>query len=54
MVQPIEEGGYGLVLYDDKEKPCVEFGYASYEEAEAGWEKLLEALKGVATVKGLG
>ena len=42
------------MLYDDKEKPCVEFGYASYEEAEAGWEKLLEALKGVATVKGLG
>jgi hypothetical protein len=54
MVQPTEEGGYLFVLYDDKGKPCVEFGYASYEEAEAGWEKLLEALKSAATVKGLG
>jgi hypothetical protein len=36
MVQPTEEGGYLLVLYDDKGKPCVEFGYASYEDA--GWD----------------
>ena len=53
-VQPLEGGRYGLVLRDDWRKPCVEFGYASYEEVEAGREKLLEALKGVATVKGLG
>jgi hypothetical protein len=54
MVQPTEGGGYLFVLYDDKGKPCVEFGYASYGDAEVGREKLLEALKSVATVKGLG
>jgi hypothetical protein len=30
-VQPLEGGRYGLVLRDDWRKPCVEFGYASYE-----------------------
>ena len=53
LVQPVE-GGQGFVLYDDKRKPCVEFGYASYEDAEVGREKLLEALKNVVTVNGLG
>jgi hypothetical protein len=53
-VQPLEGGRYGLVLRDDWRKPCVEFGYASYEAAEEGWEKLLDALKGAVTVKGLG
>ena len=53
LVQPVE-GGHGFVLYDDERKPCVEFGYASYEDAEVGREKLLKALKMVATVKGLG
>ena len=52
LVQPVE-GGHGFVLYDDERKPCVEFGYASYEDAEVGREKLLEALKNVVTVKGL-
>jgi hypothetical protein len=53
-VQPLEGGRYGLVLRDDWRKPCVEFGYASYEAAEEGREKLLKALKMVATVRGLG
>jgi hypothetical protein len=53
LVQPVE-GGHGFVLYDDERKPCVEFGYASYEDAEVGREKLLEALKNVVTVKRLG
>ena len=53
LVQPVE-GGHGFVLYDDKGKPCVEFAFASYEDAEVGREKLLEALKNVVTVKGLG
>jgi hypothetical protein len=53
-VQPLEGGRYGLVLRDDLRKPCVEFGYANYEAAEEGREKLLKALKMVATVKGLG
>jgi hypothetical protein len=52
-VQPAEAGA-GFVLYDDRRKPCVEFGYASYEAAEEGWEKLLDTLKGAVTVKGLG
>jgi hypothetical protein len=34
--------------------PCVEFGYASDDEADAAREKFLEAMEGVATVKGLG
>jgi hypothetical protein len=53
LVQPVE-GGHGFVFYDDERKPCVEFGYASYEDAEVGREKLLEALKNVVTVKRLG
>jgi hypothetical protein len=31
------EAGAGFVLYDDRRRPCVEFGYASYEAAEAAW-----------------
>jgi hypothetical protein len=50
LVQPVE-GGHGFVLYDDKGKPCVEFAFASYEDAEVGREKLIEALKSVVTVK---
>jgi hypothetical protein len=53
LVQPVE-GGHGFVLYDDEGKPRVEFAFASYEDAEVGREKLIEALKNVVTVKGIG
>jgi hypothetical protein len=53
LIQPVEAGS-GFVLYDDRRKPCVEFGYASYAEAKAGREKLLEWLKSVVTVKAIG
>ena len=46
------EAGFGFVLYDDRSMPLRRVGYASYPEAGGGREKLLEALKGVATVKG--
>ena len=42
------------MLYDDKGKPCAEFAFASYGDAEVGREKLIEALRNVVTVKGLG
>jgi hypothetical protein len=52
-IRGFTEGGYRFVLYDGTGKPCAELDYASYAEAEAGWKKLVEALKSVPTVKGL-
>jgi hypothetical protein len=48
------EGGllFGFVLYDQKGRPCVSFGYANDVEAFAGRDLVLAALKGAEQVLG--
>jgi hypothetical protein len=48
------EGGllFGFVLYDEKGRPCVSFGYGTDEEAVAGRKHVEAALNGVAEVLG--
>ena len=48
------EGGllYGFVLYDQKGRPCVSFGYADDRKANVGRDHVEAALKGVEQVLG--
>jgi hypothetical protein len=43
---------FGFVLYDQKGRPCVSFGYANDVEAFAGRDLVLAALKGAEQVLG--
>jgi hypothetical protein len=46
------EGGllFGLVLHDQKGKPCVSFGYQTEAKANAGRNHVMAALNGVEEV----
>ena len=48
-VSPVEllEGGllFGFVLYDQKGRPCVSFGYADDKKANVGRNHVAAALK---------
>ena len=48
------EGGlfYGFVLYDEKERPCVSFGYADDKKANVGRNHVAAALKDAEQVLG--
>jgi hypothetical protein len=48
------EGGqlFGFALCDQRGKPCVSLGYRSEEEANAGHDHVVAALKGVEEVLG--
>jgi hypothetical protein len=48
------EGGllFGFVLYDEKGRPCVSFGYTDDEKANAGRGHVEAALRGAEEVLG--